>query len=102
MRSPEGQGLQQSVAPAASLGGHVLACSGALGDPTGGFLATAEAALDGSARRSDPALPAHVTRSRRQEDLGVEMPHSTVCCLSAFEIGVRESGREGGGTSLFP
>lgn len=30
------------------------------------------------------------------------MPHSTVCCLSAFEIGVSESGREGGGTSLFP
>lgn len=24
------------------------------------------------------------------------MPHSTVCCLSAFEIGVSESGREGG------
>jgi len=30
------------------------------------------------------------------------MPHSTVCCLSAFEIGVSESGREGGGHQPVP
>lgn len=76
--------------------GRATACSGALGDQTGGFLTRAEAVPpDGSARGSDPALPAHVTRMRGQEDLRVEMPHSTVCCLSAFEIGGSGSGRGG-------
>lgn len=33
----------------------------------------------------------------------MEMPHSTACCLSAFEIGVSESRRgKEGGTGLFP
>lgn len=72
----------------------------------GGFLCRAEAVP-----REGQILPsAHVTQTRGQEDLGVEMPHSAGCCLCAFEIGVsgaeggKEGGEEGGegGTGLVP
>lgn len=96
--TPRPRGLEAAavLGAAASQEDEPRLAQGALGDQAGGFLTRAEAVPpDGSARGSDPALPAHVTRMRGQEDLRVEMPHSTGCCLSAFEIGGSESRRGG-------